>query len=637
MAAHRASGTRHRPYLVFAIAAIIVIVLGVLVGVQLNNRHGTASAAGQAVVPGKAAKLICGEPVLRSPYSFDGAAGRYPSGRAGLPTYGTPGSDFPHDTAGIVLATGANNYASYQLQPDTVYYLLPGVHVGNFQADSGDAFVGGLSGGTKTILSGNYSGLNWAIDSNSTNGDASGVAVEYLTIEKYQPNGNSAALNPDSNTGWDIRYDTITLNVPGAGVILGAGGVLEDNCLTLNGQYGFQSVAVNSWGLDSLTGGPYDLTVADNEISYNDTCDFEGLLDNPAVGWSKHDPVPAGDRNSRCGTVVPDGDQGGFKLWRTDGVAIRDNYIHGNWGPGAWADTNNANTTYTDNVFTNNDGEAIIEEISYNFAIVGNYMADNGWNAGLGNAGFPSPAVYISESGSDRTFGGVPACPESSCSRQRSYSTQSLVTGNTMMGNSGTVLLWQDSNRFCSDGSDSVCTLVDGGPAGPFTISACKANLHSASIDETTYVGKATGNPRQDWWDGCLWKTENVRISHNVFDFNPAHIPDCNQTDWPDCGAGGIFSEYGSTPPYNREGLIQTQLAFGQGNAWSDNTYNGSSTFFAWNQGNSANPVSWTQWTGPVSKGDKCSSAHNRSSGACSGPFGQDVGSTYTNTPAASS
>jgi hypothetical protein len=396
-------------------------------------------------------------------------------------------------------------------------------------------------------------------------------------------------------------------------------------------------VAVNSWGQDSLTGGPYDLTVADNEISYNDTCDFEGLLDNPAVGWSKHDPVAADDRNSRCGTVVPDGDQGGFKLWRTDGVTIRDNYIHDNWGPGAWADTNNANTTYTDNVFTNNDGEAIIEEISYNFAIVGNYMADNGWNAGLGNAAFPSPAVYISESGSDRTFGGVPPCPESSCSHQRSYSTQSLVTGNTMLDNSGTVLLWQDSNRFCSDGSDSVCTLVDGGPVGPFTISACKANLHSASIDETTYVGKATGNPRQDWWDGCLWKTENVSISHNVFDFNPAHIPDCNQTDWPDCGAGGIFSEYGSTAPYNREGLIQTQLAFGQGNAWSDNTYNGPSTFFAWNQGNSANPVSWTQWTGAVSKGDKCSSAHNRSSGACSGPFGQDAGSTYTTTPAASS
>ena len=255
--------------------------------------------------------------MLNSPFNYDGAAGNYSSGHAGLPTYGTPGSDFPGDTAGVIIPTGRNVYASYQLNPDTVYYLLPGTHVGNFQADTDDAFVGGLSGGAQTVLTGNYTGLTWAIDSNSSIGDQADVTIEYLTMEKFQPDGNSAAINPDSNTGWTIRYNTITLNVPGAGVILGADNVLKDNCLTLNGQYGFQSVAVNPWGQDSLTGGPYDLTVEGNEISYNDTCDYEGLLDNSAIGWSKHDPVPSRYRNSRCGTVVPDGDQGGFKLWRT--------------------------------------------------------------------------------------------------------------------------------------------------------------------------------------------------------------------------------------------------------------------------------------------------------------------------------
>ena len=62
--------------------------------------------------------------------------------------------------------------------------------------------------------------------------------------------------------------------------------------MTLNGQYGFQSSDVDSWGRDSLTGGPYNVTVEDNEISYNDTCDFEGLLTNPAIGWSNYNPVP---------------------------------------------------------------------------------------------------------------------------------------------------------------------------------------------------------------------------------------------------------------------------------------------------------------------------------------------------------
>ena len=45
--------------------------------------------------------------------------------------------------------------------------------------------------------------------------------------------------------------------------------------------------------------------------------------------------MPAQYQNPQCGPVTPDGDQGGFKLWQTDGVTIKDNYIHNNWGPGA--------------------------------------------------------------------------------------------------------------------------------------------------------------------------------------------------------------------------------------------------------------------------------------------------------------
>ena len=345
---------RHRNLLVYTIAGILVIAafaIGLTVahrgasankdvsaGDQAAGNHAGNSGnpgAGESVAGGSVAgRSVCGQPILHSPFNYDGAAGSYSSGRAGLPTYGTPGSDFPHDTAGVIIPTGKNYYASYQLGPNTVYYLLPGVHTGNFQADTNDAFVGGLSNGQPTVLSGNYSQSYWAIDSNETIGDQAGVTVEYLTVEKYLPAGNAGAINPDSNNGWTIQYNTITLNVPGAGVVLGADNVLKDNCMTLNGQYGFQSVRVNSWGADSLTGGPYNVTVEGNEISYNDTCDFEGLLDNSSIGWSKHNPVPPQYRNSHCGPVVPDGDQGGFKLWQTDGVTIKDNYIHNNWGPG---------------------------------------------------------------------------------------------------------------------------------------------------------------------------------------------------------------------------------------------------------------------------------------------------------------
>ncbi|HJY60645.1 MAG TPA: right-handed parallel beta-helix repeat-containing protein, partial [Streptosporangiaceae bacterium] len=323
-----------------------------------------------------------------------------------------------------MLPTGTHNYPSYDLKPDTVYYLLPGTHTGGIMADTNDAFVGGFSDGKPAVLDGQYSQFE-AIDSNSSIGDQSGVTIEYLTIEKYQPVGDAAAINQDANTDWTIQYNTITLNVPGAGVMAGAGNTLKDNCLTLNGQYGFQASDVNGFGRDSLTNGPYGVTVEGNEISYNDTCDFSGLLKNKAVSWHNHNPVPAQYRNPKCGKVIGDGNQGGFKLWQTNGVTVSGNYIHNNWGPGGWADTDNANTTWVGNTITDNEGAAIIEEISYNFSITDNYIAGNDWTDGLSNPEFPAPAIYISESGSDTTFGGVPACLEAACSGQRSYPHQS--------------------------------------------------------------------------------------------------------------------------------------------------------------------------------------------------------------------
>ena len=56
-----------------------------------------------------------------------------------------------------MLPTGVHNYPSYQLKPDTVYYLLPGTHTGSILADTNDAFVGGFSGGKSTVLDGRYS------------------------------------------------------------------------------------------------------------------------------------------------------------------------------------------------------------------------------------------------------------------------------------------------------------------------------------------------------------------------------------------------------------------------------------------------------------------------------------------------
>lgn len=620
-------------YALLLVAGCFSVTVG-LVGCRPSTATPAAAHTPAASGASKTATTVCGQTVLRSPFTYHGTSGSYHSGAAGLPTFGTQRSDFPQAKAGEVLPLGSHDYPSYRLEPNTVYYLLPGTYIGTIQADEGDAFVGGYWDGKGAILTGDYTSGGQAIDSNSTIGDQQGVTIEYLTIEKYMPHPDAAAVNQEANSDWTIQYNTITLNVPGAGVILGSANILHDNCLTLNGQYGFQSTTSSTgFSEDALTGGPYGVTISGNEISYNDTCDFSGLMNNKAIGWKNYNPVPAQYRNSRCGTVTGDGNQGGFKLWETNGVTISGNYVHNNWGPGGWADTNNANTTWTDNTITDNEGEGIIEEISYNFAITDNYIADNDWTDGLNNPRFPQAAIYISESGSDTTFGGVPACKEAACAKQPSHERRSVIKGNVLVNNGGSVFLWQSSSRYCSDGYDAPCTLVDGGPSGPFTTSGCRANLSTATINTSSFVGTRTGSPAEDWWDGCRWRTENVAITANTIDFNPTQIPHCVAATWPDCGAGGIFSQYAASNAEAPPWTIPTQLTFFQHNVWSDNTYNGPTRLYVWNQGNGDNPIAWSQWTAAASKRDKCSSAQERQSGYCAGPLGQDAGSTYDAAP----
>ena len=60
---------------------------------------------------------ICSNPsYLQSPYTYTGATGSYTSGTAGLPTFGSPGTNFPNATSGIVLSPGTINLSSYQVR-----------------------------------------------------------------------------------------------------------------------------------------------------------------------------------------------------------------------------------------------------------------------------------------------------------------------------------------------------------------------------------------------------------------------------------------------------------------------------------------------------------------------------------------
>ena len=242
-----------------------------------------------ATTAGPVGRAVCGSAALRSPYDYTGPAGPYRSGTPGLPTFGKPGTDFPDAEAGMVLPPETADYQNWQLKPRTVYYLAPGMHYGSFSANTGDVFVGGYANGRGSVLDGQYRRFT-AIDSNITIGEQTDVTIAYLTIQKFTPYVDQTAINQTGAGGWRLLNSTVTLNVPGGGMFAATDAVVRDNCLTLNGQYGFQ--ASETIRGDALTGGPYNVWVENNEISYNDTCGLSGLLQNDGAGLARPQPGP---------------------------------------------------------------------------------------------------------------------------------------------------------------------------------------------------------------------------------------------------------------------------------------------------------------------------------------------------------
>ena len=175
-----------------------------------------------------------------------------------------------------------------------------------------------------------------------------------------------------------------------------------------------------------------NVTVSDNEIAANDT-----------YNWEAHMPG--------CGCT------GGGKFWATTNATVTDNYVHDNESVGLWVDTNNAGFDFSGNYFSHNWSSAIIYEISYNAVIENNTFVDNGLVLGPKNPGFPTGAIYVSESGGDNRVAS-------------NYAGTFRISNNTLTDNWSGVVLWENANRYCSDGSDHVCTLVD---PPVYTLASC--------------------------------------------------------------------------------------------------------------------------------------------------------------------
>jgi hypothetical protein len=427
-------------------------------------------------------------------------------------------------------------------QPDTTYWFAPGVHtLGTSEYAQviparGSVYIGAPG----AVLDGEHE------NDYAFGGYATDVTISYLTVENFGAEGgnqNQGVVNHNSAAGWTIDHSTITRNA-GAGVMLGSGDTLSYDCLSDNQQYGFSAY--------SPSVAPAGLVLDHNQITGNDTYNWEARV--PGCGCS-----------------------GGGKFWDVDGAMITDNWISDNQSAGLWADTNNRGFEIKGNYFTDNYSYGLIYEISYNALIEDNTFVRNGIGEGPHNPGFPTSAIYISESGSDSRVPGK-------------YNQDFEISGNKFVNNWGGVILWEDANRFCnspSNTSTGTCTLVD---PSVVTIQTCGPR----NIDKSPY------------FDDCRWKVQNVLVNHNVFDFDPTAVgPSCTPQDA--CGFQGLFSEFGTWPlwsPYKGT-VVEEHITFDQDNHFSDNTYNGPWQFMAVAQGNI---VSWWNWQ--------------------SSPYDQDQGST---------
>jgi len=480
---------------------------------------------------------------------------------------GLPTSPYTSAPSGAVTVPAGDNSSFNFSNQNTTYWFAAGTHtLGNGQYDQIDVGNGSTYVGAPGAVIDGQNVNQSAFDGTYNDLSDENVTIEYLTIQHFNPNNGSGAVNVNGNNGWTEKYDLMQDNSPGAAMMLGGDNVVSDNCLTKNGEYGFNgySYVDETYG-STFTGGATNITFTGNDVAGNNTEKTQA------------------------------GSEGGGKFWMNGNVVVTGNYVHNNIdSPGLWMDTDNAGFLVQDNYFANNDGEGLFYEISYNADIIDNTFVDNAIQGGEGNGGFPTGAIYISESGGNAS---VPS----------TYAGEMNIQSNVFQDNWAGVVVWQNSNRYSGDGQDpgtltppsgtNVDTWINNAP------SICGKNL-----SETTPI---------DYNSLCQWRAQNVTVQDNSFEFNPSdslYGGQCTENN--SCGMNGLFSEVSSTSAYATWSVCNN-ISNNQNNHFQNNTYTGPWTFMYFNQGDMEGPSAWQAGaTNVESSGDN---------------FGaQDQGSTFT-------
>lgn len=456
---------------------------------------------------------------------------------------GLPASPYASAPAGAVTVPAGDNSSFNFSTPNKTYWFASGTHTlgkstgGQINPADGDTYVGApgavLDGQNvnQYAFAGDYQDLS---DEN--------VTIEYLTIQNFHPSQGGGAVNGNGNNGWTEKYNLMKDNSPGAAMMLGGNNIVSDNCLAANGEYGFNgySYVDQTYG-STFTGGATNITFSNNDVTGNNT--------------------------QRTNSGI----EGGGKFWQNGNVVVTGNYVHDNIdSPGLWMDTDNAGFLVQGNYFSDNDGNGLMYEISYNAAIVGNTFVGNAIKAGEGNPGFPTGAIYVSESGGDAS---VPS----------TYAGELNIQGNIFRDNWSGVVIYQNANRYVGDGQDPG-TLV---PPSGTNVDSWINNAPSicpSHLSQTSPV---------DYHSLCQWRAQNVTVQNNAFEFNPSdsiYGGQCTASN--SCGQNALFSGYSSTSAYPTWSVCNN-ISNNQNNHFKNNSYTGPWTFVYFNQGDTASLSAW--------------------------------------------
>jgi Right handed beta helix region len=175
-----------------------------------------------------------------------------------------------------------------------------------------------------------------------TTGQISGepnVKLKNLVVEKLGSPYQGGAISASSH--WTITGVEVRLNA-GGGIHMGPYTVVRNSFIHHNGQLGIH-------GGQAECAGAKGLILEDSELSHNNAAGYDWSWEGGATKWTF-----------------------------TDGLIVRGNYVHDNYGSGLWTDVGNIRTLFEGNVVEDNYASGIVHELGYRAVIRNNTVRRTG-------------------------------------------------------------------------------------------------------------------------------------------------------------------------------------------------------------------------------------------------------------------